>query len=110
MQCPDCQRSLKSEATKCACGWSKAATRPENLPPVRPRCSRCTNDAQLKKRVGDRWENVCIDCDKAERTAEAAETCKAKGIHSAADARAWLGKNKLLVKHAPMREPGEDDE
>lgn len=78
----------------------------------KPACYRCPNDATMRRKVTDRWQNICAACDRALRMDEADAYCQDRGITSPAQARAWLKTNKLLVKRAPTmkREPGCDDE
>lgn len=112
MQCPDCQRKLKEEATSCACGWVKPAPGQAPAQSRRPQCARCPSDATVRVKIGDTWTNLCVPCEVAEKTEQAKEYCASIGVKTPADIRAWLGKNKLMVKRAPVleREPGCDDE
>ena len=80
--------------------------------PARPQCQRCPSDATVRVKIGDQWTNLCVSCEIAEKTNQAQEYCSSIGVKTPADIKAWLGKNKLLVKRAPVmeREPGCDDE
>lgn len=81
-------------------------------PAPKPKCARCDKDAGTCIMVNKQKVPICFDCAQADRTAKAKEYCASLGLHTAADCKAWLAKNQLLVKRAPIiqREPGCDDE
>ena len=105
--CPDCNKSIAVTATRCRCGWKEHAAT-QTRPHVDCCFEGCGKSAIVKERTKTGWANVCYDHMMKLANDSAKEYCANLGLYTPEDCRQWLRKNKLTVKRAPVREPGED--
>lgn len=87
MNCPDCEAVLREGATSCRCGWK--LTRAEVAQALRPKlfCDTVGCEQQGAVRIGNRI--LCLTCRDREREVEAQAFCKARGLHTVEDMRAY---------------------
>lgn len=115
-ECPRCGDRIYNTATACKCGWKERATTAASTAPTLShiQCAHmeCTNNAIVKEKTPTGWANFCYPHMMSHANERAKSYCLSLGLQTSADCRAWLAKNQLLVKRAPIlqREPGCDDE
>lgn len=88
-QCPDCWQGLQPGASSCRCGWSEPAkswdAAEASVPTLRCSTASCGEPAFVR----DGEANVCRRCYEGRHHNEAFERCKAMGLNSVDDMRAY---------------------
>lgn len=94
MNCPDCHGALSIGAVKCRCGW-KAGSVVETYP-----CAHdgCPKPAYLRRKINGCMVNLCRSHDEFHMNQEAKAYCKAKGLETVEQMRAFckVKQSKLL--------------
>lgn len=100
MSCPSCEKSLPAYATKCRCGW-------ESQKNTHVDCAfdGCKINAILRHQTPTGWANLCTHHALVIRNREAQKYCESLGLNTVDEKRAWLLKNKPMVKRIPNEAP-----
>ena len=86
MKCPDCNSGLRDGARSCRCGWSKGALSSEAGPRMVCDTKGCDQAAMIRDEDG---EALCHRCDEGKHNRRAFEHCKALGLNSVEDMKAY---------------------
>jgi hypothetical protein len=97
--CPDCAGALGRSAQKCRCGWIRPGAAAQPSQPAVP-CDGCDQAAYSKVE----GRNLCLACQAAIRHEKAAAFCKARGLNSVAEMRAYCMKLSRSFGRAPSFE------
>ena len=107
-RCPDCHGALSEGAVKCRCGW-KSAELSETFA-----CAHdlCPHPAILRRRVNGAVVNLCRHHHEFHAGEEARAYCRAKGLMTVDQMRAYCKAMIPLIGLGQQaeREPGQDDE
>jgi len=88
MNCPDCNRGLRDEAIRCACGWSALDIKQ----PVKIDCAHmeCNQGAIAKLKTSTGWAKVCHKHYVQYFHEKAEEKCVELGLLTTTMCREWF--------------------
>ena len=94
--CPDCNRGLRDDAIRCACGWSALDVKQ----PLKIDCAHmeCNQGAMMKIKTSTGLAKVCHKHYLQHFQDKAEENCVKLNLLTSTQCREWLRNNKLRFK------------
>lgn len=101
-QCPDCNSGLRQPFTSCRCGWVEPKAARTSYSEAGPSLACDTPNCDQPAFTRDETGVWCQRCDEGRRNAAAFAHCKALGLTSVNDMKAFVrAKLRTVGRHAP---------